>query len=111
MLTDAGSPVGFLLVVAGCFGIAQGLASVSNQAAMYRQAPPETTGAASGLSRTFVYLAAIGSSALVGLVFGQRPTDAGLHLMGWVVALSCLGALALAVGDRTLARRTPAGVG
>ena len=111
VLTDAGSPVGFLLVVAGCFGIAQGLASVSNQAAMYRQAPPETTGAASGLSRTFVYLAAIGSSALVGLVFGQRPTDAGLHLMGWVVALSCLGALALAVGDRTLARRTPAGVG
>lgn len=111
VLTDANSAVGFLLVVAGCFGIAQGLASVSNQAAMYAQAPPEVTGAASGLSRTFIYLAAIGSSALVGLVFGDRPTDAGLHVMGWVVALSCLGALVLAVVDGALGRRHLVGVG
>lgn len=105
-LTSA-SPVWLLLVVAAVFGVPQGLASVSNQAALYRQAPPDQIGTASGLSRTSVYLAAIASSAVIGLVFGERPTDAGLHSIGWLVLAAGAGATALAAVDRALAPAGP----
>lgn len=98
----SGAPIWLLLVIAGVFGIPQGLASVTNQAALYRQAPPEQTGTAAGLSRTAVYLAAIGASAVIGLTFGDSPTDAGLHVIGWLIVVASLGATALAVWDRAL---------
>ncbi|MCU1406461.1 MAG: transporter, partial [Glaciihabitans sp.] len=65
--------IGLLVLIAGLFGLAQGLASVTNQAALYRQAPGEQIGSASGLSRTSIYLSAIVSSSVIGLVFGQAP--------------------------------------
>lgn len=77
----------------------------SNQAALYRQAPPDQIGTASGLSRTSVYLAAIGSSAVIGLVFGEQPTDAGLHAIGWLVLAAGAGATVLAAVDRALGPR------
>jgi MFS family permease len=100
------APVWLLLLVAGVFGVPQGLASVTNQAALYRQAPPEQTGTAAGLSRTAVYLAAIGSSAVIGLTFGDTPSDAGLHAIGWLIVIASAGATLLAVLDRAL-RRAP----
>ena len=67
---SSASPVWLLLCVAGLFGVPQGLASVSNQAALYRQAPQAQLGTAAGLSRTSVYLGAIVSSGVIGLAFG-----------------------------------------
>lgn len=102
----SGAPVWLLLVVAGVFGIPQGLASVTNQAALYRQVPPAQTGTASGLSRTAVYLAAIGSSAVIGLTFGDSPSDAGLHAIGWLIVVASGGATVLALVDRALRPRS-----
>jgi len=101
------APVWLLLVVAGLFGVPQGLASVSNQAAMYRQAPAGQLGTAAGLSRTSVYLGAIVSSAVIGVTFGAQPTDAGLHRIGWFIALATGTAAVLAFFDRSL--RGPSG--
>jgi MFS family permease len=103
----SGAPLWLLLVVAGLFGVPQGLASVSNQAAMYRQAPAGQLGTASGLSRTSVYLGAIVSSAIIGITFGQQPTDAGLHEIGWFIALATGIAAILALFDRSLRPPSP----
>ncbi|MEP9382222.1 MFS transporter [Nocardioides cheoyonin] len=96
------SPVAYLLVIAGLFGIAQGLASVSNQQVLYRQSPPDRVGTASGLSRTFVYLGAILSSGVLGATFGDAPTDANVHVIGVLIAVCSVAAGLLAVTDRTL---------
>jgi MFS family permease len=94
--------IGLLVLVAGLFGVSQGLASVTNQAALYRQAPGDQIGSASGLSRTSIYLSAIVSSSIIGLVFGDRPNDADIHVIGWVIAISTAGAALLAAFDRSL---------
>ncbi|WP_213816830.1 MFS transporter [Glaciihabitans sp. dw_435] len=94
--------IGLLLAIASLFGVAQGLASVSNQAALYRQAPGNQIGVAAGLSRTSIYLGAIVSSSVIGIVFGQSPTDANIHVIGWVIAVATAGAALLAVFDRSL---------
>ncbi|WP_212998022.1 MFS transporter [Winogradskya consettensis] len=108
LAVHSSSPVWLLVIVTGLFGIPQGLASVGNQAALFRQAPEGQLGVASGLSRTAVYLGAIVSSAFIGLAFPATPTDGGLHLLApLILVVSALTAI-LALRDRTL--RTPAAV-
>ena len=99
---DSTSPLWLIVLAATVFGIPQGLGAVANQAVVYRQAPVDQIGAASGLSRTAVSLTAILSSALIGLTFGSSPSDAGLHLLGWIVAGAGLLSLVLTVLDRSL---------
>ena len=100
----SGSPLIYLLVIAGFFGLSQGLASVSNQQVIYRQAPSTELGTAAGLSRTFVYLGAILSSGVLGATFGDSPSDADMHILGWII-LACSAAVVLLVlSDRTLRR-------
>ncbi|MYT30363.1 MULTISPECIES: MFS transporter [unclassified Streptomyces] len=91
-----------LLVAAALFGIPQGLAATGNQAAVYAQAPADGVGAAAGLQRTAQYLGAITAASLIGLVYGPRATDAGLHAIALTgVALGVL-LLALTLADRGL---------
>ena len=97
------SPLWLVVATAAVFGIPQGLGAVANQAVIYHQAPPEQIGSASGLSRTAVSLTAITSSALIGLTFDPAPSDAGLHLLGWVVVGAGVLLLALTALDRSLA--------
>ena len=99
---DSTSPLWLIVLAATVFGIPQGLGAVANQAVVYRQAPADQIGSASGLSRTAVSLTAILSSALIGLTFGSSPSDAGLHLLGWIVAGAGLLSLVLTVLDRSL---------
>ena len=101
----AASPLVLLLVVAAIFGVPQGLASVSNQQALYRQAPGDQLGTASGLSRTAVYLGSILSSAAIGLAFPHAPTDAGLHGLGIAIAVIVGLAALLALVDPALRTR------
>ncbi|MCU1406618.1 MAG: transporter, partial [Glaciihabitans sp.] len=58
----------------------------------------------SGLSRTSIYLSAIVSSSVIGLVFGQAPTDADINVIGWVIVVATAGAAILAAVDGALNR-------
>jgi MFS family permease len=102
LAVHASSPLWLLLLVAALFGVPQGLASVSNQQALYRQAPGEQLGTASGLSRTAVYMGSIISSAAIGLAFPSAPDDGGLHALGIVIAAVTAGAALLTLFDRAL---------
>jgi hypothetical protein len=39
---------------------------------------------------------------MIGLVFGDTPSDAGVQLMGWIVAGAALVAVVMTVLDRSL---------
>ncbi|MQA94125.1 MAG: MFS transporter [Streptosporangiales bacterium] len=89
LLLDAASPVALLVLVAGVFGVTNGLNSIGNQAALYKLVPTTHVGSASGLLRTFQYVGAIASSSLIGLAYGDRATTPGLHVLA--LALVALG--------------------
>ena len=105
LLLHTGSPVWLLVLAPALFGVPQALASVSNQAALYRVVPAEYIGTAAGLSRTSVYIGAIAASSLIGGVFGQAPTTPDLHVLAWVIVGVAVLLSALTIGDRALGRR------
>ncbi|MFI9352259.1 MFS transporter [Streptomyces lydicus] len=108
LLLEGTSPLFALLCAAALFGVPQGLASTGNQAAVYVQAPPDGVGAAAGLQRTAQYLGAITASGLIGLLYGQRAADPGLHRIALIGVVLGLLLLVLTLADRTLgARREP----
>ncbi|MFK0294692.1 MFS transporter [Streptomyces sp. NPDC090442] len=96
------SPLPLLLLAGALFGIPQGLAATGNQAAVYAQAPADGVGAAAGLQRTAQYLGAITASSLIGLLYGQRATDPGLHSIAVTGAVLGVLLLALTLADGTL---------
>ncbi|MFJ4219729.1 MFS transporter [Curtobacterium luteum] len=104
LLLHTGSPVVLLLLAPALFGVPQALASVSNQAALYRVVPAEYIGTAAGLSRTSVYIGAIGASSLIGGVFGTAPTTPDLHVLAWVIVGVAVLASVLTIADRALSR-------
>jgi predicted MFS family arabinose efflux permease len=65
-------------------GMTNGLSGFANQATLYANAPAADIAVASGLYRTALYTGAIFSASLIGIVFGGKPTDAGLHALSWV---------------------------
>lgn len=87
------------------FGLPQGLSSTGNQAAVYAQAPAGEIGAAAGLQRTAQYLGAITAASLIGLFYGQRATDSGLHAMAATAGVLSLAVLLLTLLDRALRPR------
>jgi MFS family permease len=98
------SPVWLLVVVSVVFGVANGLNIVTNQAAMYDQAPPDATGTAAGLLRTFMYLGAIVSASLISLSYGRAATDAGLHRLGLLLTVAAVALVIATASDRGLSR-------
>ncbi|HWD01721.1 MAG TPA: MFS transporter [Amycolatopsis sp.] len=94
LLTFHGStPIWLLITVTMTFAVISGLGVLGNQAALYHQAPAETIGVAAGLLRTFTYIGAILSSSLIGVAYGDRASDAGLHTVA--VVLTGLGMVLL----------------
>ncbi|GCE50906.1 MFS transporter [Thermosporothrix hazakensis] len=71
-----------LALIAAVLGIPNGLSNVSNQNALYLQAPASQMGAAAGLLRTSQYVGAILASSLISINYHQQATDAGLHHLG-----------------------------
>jgi hypothetical protein len=67
------------------FGIPMGMTSTATQAAIYVQAQASEIGAAAGLQRTFSYVDAIFSASLLGVVFGHKPGDSGIHALAIVM--------------------------
>ena len=93
------SPVWILAAVSVIFGVQNGLSVVTNQAAMYAQAPAAQTGTAAGLLRTSMYLGAIASAGITGFAFGARATDAGLHHLAVILTITSAVLLAATVAD------------
>jgi len=103
-LLRSGSPIWMLIVVAVLSGLPQGLNGLANQNALYRQAPAERMGTASGLLRTFQYGGAMIASAAIAGVFPHRATTHGLHLLA-LAMLVCTGLLlAITLLDPSLRR-------
>ncbi|WP_412162295.1 MFS transporter [Curtobacterium flaccumfaciens] len=102
LFLHTGSPVVLLALTPALFGVPQALASVSNQAALYRLVPAEYIGTAAGLSRTAVYIGAIAASSLIGGVFGQAPTTPDLHVLAWVILGVAVLLMLLTLADRRL---------
>ena len=102
LLVGGATPLAVLLLAGACFGIPQGLIGTSNQAAVQIHAPARDIGSASGLQRTAQYLGAITASSLIALAYGQRASDAGLHLMAAACGVLGLLLVALTVTDRAL---------
>lgn len=98
-----GTWLGVLVFSSAAFGLAQGLTSVTNQTALYRQASAETMGTASGFFRTAQYVGAMAASALIALCFGDHPTSAGLHTLAVTLAGIAVVLLAVTLVDRRLA--------
>jgi MFS family permease len=103
LLLRANSPLWLLLVISVVFGMQNGLNIVTNQAAMYAQAPSNATGAAAGLLRTFMYLGAIVSASLISLCYGRQATDGGLHRLAVILTVAGVVLLAVTLADRNLA--------
>ncbi|SFL31646.1 Major Facilitator Superfamily protein [Geodermatophilus ruber] len=101
---DAGTPVAVLACVAAVFGLPNGMGQVANQVMVYRAAPAEQVGAATGLSRTAQYTGAMIATSLTGLAYAHGVDDAGLHVLGW--AFTAVGAVLVTVtlADRSLRR-------
>ena len=106
LLTSA-TPVVLLVGVTVLFAISLGATSVSNQTALYLQAPAAHVGTAAGLFRTFSYIGSIASSIITGVVFRREVTDSGLHLVAAILAGVSVVLVALTVLDRSLKFRKP----
>ncbi|WP_436848997.1 MFS transporter [Streptomyces atriruber] len=103
--TTGSTPLAVLLLAGACFGVPQGLMGTGNQAAVQQFAPADAIGSAAGLQRTAQYIGAITASGLIGLAYGQRADDGGLHLMAAVGAVLALALIVLTATDRALRRR------
>jgi MFS family permease len=98
------SPVIAIIAVTALFGLMSGPQIVINQAALYREAPAEKVGTASGLLRTFGYVGSIASATITGIVFRGGVDDAGLrHISLILIGIGAI-VLLMTVFDRHLAR-------
>jgi MFS family permease len=97
------SPIVAIVGTTGLFGLMSGASTVSNQTALYREAPAEKVGTASGLLRTFGYIGSIASATITGIVFRVRVDDAGLHPVSLIMTAIGIVVLLMTAFDRQLA--------
>ena len=97
-----GTPIIAVIGVTGVFGLMSGLANLSNQTALYRMAPAEKLGTASGLLRTFGYVGSIASATITGIAFRTRVSDTGLHEVSLILIAIGAVVLLMTVFDRHL---------
>ncbi|MEV6025733.1 MFS transporter [Streptomyces sp. NPDC052036] len=108
---STGTPIIALVAVTALFGLTSGASTVANQTVLYREAPAETIGTASGLLRTFGYVGSIASAAITGIAFRDRVDDTGLHHISWALVVIGAIVLCMTVFDRRLGdapRKEPA---
>ncbi|WP_163856794.1 MFS transporter [Paenibacillus elgii] len=84
------SPVISVCVALAAFGISNGLNNVGMQAALFKSAPKEIIGVASGLFNTSRNLGAIISSLLIGIVMGDQFSFGGFRLLGMILTVIAL---------------------
>jgi len=91
------APLWLLLAVSLVFGAQNGLNVVTNQTAMYAQAPADAVGAAAGMLRTSMYLGAIASASLISVSYGRAATDPGLHRLGLMLTVAAIALVVFTV--------------
>jgi MFS family permease len=97
------SPIVAIVGTTGLFGLMSGASTVSNQTALYREAPAEKVGTASGLLRTFGYIGSIAAATITGVAFRVRVDDAGLHHVSLIMTGIGIVVLLMTAFDRKLA--------
>jgi MFS family permease len=98
------SPIAAIVAVTALFGLASGSSNVTNQTALYKEAPAETVGTAAGLLRTFGYIGSIAASTITGVAFHAHVDDTGLRHVSLVMIGIGIVVLLMTVLDRQLAR-------
>jgi MFS family permease len=83
-------------------GVTNGFSGFGNQAALYLQTPAADIAVAAGLYRTASYIGAIFSASLIGIAFGSSASDAGLHVLAWVLGGIGVAVLLLTGADRSI---------
>jgi MFS family permease len=83
--TTSSAPIFVLVGLSALLGLPNGFNSLGNQTSLFRAAPAEQMGAASGLYRTSQYVGANLAAGLISLLFVGAP-DAGLHRLAFLVA-------------------------
>lgn len=101
-LISGGAAPWIIAAVAILVGIPQGMFSVSTQAAVYIQAPPNEIGTAAGFQRTAFYFGAIIAASVLALVYGQHASSAGFLHLTLVMASLSAALLVFTIFDRTL---------
>ncbi|MFC8711794.1 MFS transporter [Streptomyces sp. NPDC057197] len=107
LLIGSTSPLPLLLAAGLVMGVPQGLITLANQNALYRQADPARIASAAGLLRTFMYLGALGASAATAGYFPHRADTGGLHGLALFMAAGSVLLLVSSLTDRSLVRLTP----
>ncbi|WP_254645823.1 MFS transporter [Streptomyces malaysiensis] len=110
LFLDSGTPLIVVVAITAAFGLTSGAGNVANQTVLYREAPPESVGTASGLLRTFGYIGSIASAAITGTAFHSHVDDTGLQHISWALVGIAALVLVMTVCDRSLAKadRRPA---
>ncbi|MCP2164971.1 MFS transporter [Goodfellowiella coeruleoviolacea] len=99
---DRATPVLLLVGVAAVLGVPNGFNNLGNQTALYRAAPADQIGGASGLYRTSQYVGANLAACLIELCFAGPASDAGLHRLAVAVAVISAALLVTALVSRGL---------
>ena len=86
----AGSPISVVLGVSVLVGLVTGFNPIANQESLNESVSPDLSGFAFGLYRTFVYLGAVGSGALIKFIFHKGVTDDSFRQICWVSLYSSL---------------------
>jgi MFS family permease len=102
-----GDPILWVVAITLLFGVTLGTASSSNQLVLYASVTSAQLGTASGLFRTFAYVGSIASSAVIGIAFHNGVTDGGLHIIGAIMTIVSITALAMTLADRGLQHASP----
>jgi predicted MFS family arabinose efflux permease len=102
IFVHSNTPAWFVAVTAIFFGVPMGTATTTTQAAIYIQAPASEIGTAAGLQRTFSYVGAVFAASLIGIVFGYKATDSGIHSLAMVMMCISGFLLIFTIVDRTL---------
>jgi MFS family permease len=98
------SPIIAIIGTTALVGLMSGASNVSNQTALYKEAPAEKVGTASGLLRTFGYVGSIASATITGIVFRVRVDDTGLRHVSVIMIGIGIVVLLMTAFDRQLAR-------
>jgi MFS family permease len=98
------SPLAAVICVTVLFGLVAGFGNVTNQTVLYKEAPAEKVGTASGLLRTFGYIGSIAAATITGIAFRTRVGDPGLHRVAAILMGIGLVVLLMTILDRQLAR-------
>jgi MFS family permease len=91
-----------IVCVSAIFGLVAGFGNVSNQTALYIEAPAAKVGTASGLLRTFGYVGSIAAATITGAAFRARVSDPGLHAVAAILIGIGIVVLIMTAVDRRL---------